>query len=244
MKTVLQDTIHPHQHCGIQGRSIFEAVASIRDAIAYAETTKRPLCVLSLDFKSAFDRISHRYLERTLKAHGLSDSFVRRIMGLYHNATSEIQINGFTSGCFPIKRSIRQGCPLSMILYDLCINPLIHNLEEGLPGIRIGSGRIGTTTVAYADDVTLLLTDQNEIQTLQEILNSYEKASGSLINTDKSKALPVGGWDTVRKVMDIDYHEECWDSRSQIQVTSPVENNGIKLLTRYVPQPRKPTTEH
>ena len=42
--------------------TVFDAVATIRDAVAYAEETGIPLCVLTIDFKEAFDRISHSYL--------------------------------------------------------------------------------------------------------------------------------------------------------------------------------------
>jgi len=102
LKPILPEQIHSQQHCGIQGTSVFEAIATIRDVVAHAETTNSPLCVISLDFHSAFDRISHRYLEGTLRAYGFEDLFVRRIMGLYRNATSEVQINGFRSNCFLI----------------------------------------------------------------------------------------------------------------------------------------------
>jgi len=129
LKPILQDLIHPRQHCGIQGTSVFEAVAKIRDIITHVEKTKSPLCVNCLDFHSPFDRISHRCLEGTLRSYGFEDLFVRRIMGLHRNATSEMQINGFRSKSFTVYSSIRQGCPLSMQLYALCINPL-HYLEE------------------------------------------------------------------------------------------------------------------
>jgi len=95
LKPILQDIISPQQHCGIQVTSIFEAVATIRDVIAYAETSQTSLCVISLDFQAAFDRISHQYLVETLRAYGFSESFIRRIMGLYRIATSEIHISGF-----------------------------------------------------------------------------------------------------------------------------------------------------
>ena len=113
---------------------------------------------MSLDFHSAFDKISHNYLQDILRAHGFGNLFVDRIMGLYRNAASEILVNGFRSTPIPVRSSIRQGCPLSMQLYTLCLNPLLHILEEKLAGVRIGRGRSKTVTVAYADDVTVLLT--------------------------------------------------------------------------------------
>jgi hypothetical protein len=59
LESCLPHLIHPGQHCGVIGRSILEATATIRDAIAYAETHNTKLCILSLDFKDAFDNISH-----------------------------------------------------------------------------------------------------------------------------------------------------------------------------------------
>jgi hypothetical protein len=58
----LSDLIHPSQHCGVNGKSILEAVATVRDAIAFAETTNKELCILSLDFQAEFDNLSHAYL--------------------------------------------------------------------------------------------------------------------------------------------------------------------------------------
>jgi len=208
LKPILQDIISPQQHCGIQGTSIFEAVATIRDVIAYAETSQTPLCVISLDFQAAFDRVSHQYLEETLRAYGFSESFIRRIMGLYRNATTEIHINGFRSNSIPVKRSIRQGCPLSMLLYATCINHLLQTLEEGITGVKTGNGRTGITTVAYADDITIFLTRPDEIPKLQEILDTYQKASCAHINMDKSRAMALGEWDATRRIMNIPYYGE------------------------------------
>jgi len=65
-------TLHPSQHCGIRGHTVFEALATVRDAIANAEYSRSKLCLLSLDFKEAFDNISHSYLFNILKTYGLS----------------------------------------------------------------------------------------------------------------------------------------------------------------------------
>ena len=129
-------------------------------------------------------------------------------MGLYKNAVSEVQIYGFRSNPIPIRSSIRQGCPLSMQLYTLCINPLLHKLDQKLAGVRIGRGRAKTVTVAYADEVTVLLTTQDDVQKLQDILHTCEEATGAKINIHKSRALDVGGWDATRLIMNIPYQSE------------------------------------
>jgi len=61
--------------------------------------------------------------------------------------------------------------------------------------------------IAYADDVTLLLTSPSEIPKLQAIFDQYGKASGPKINIQKSKAMAMGMWDTTLNIMGISYHE-------------------------------------
>ena len=131
LRTCLPSIIHPSQHCGVRGRFIFDPVATVRDVIAYAEVTKQPICVASLDFSAAFDNISHACMEDVLRAPGFSKWFTHCIMRLYDGASSEVQINGFPSSLIPIRSSIRQGCPLSMLLFAVCLNPLLHALEDG-----------------------------------------------------------------------------------------------------------------
>jgi hypothetical protein len=65
----LKDT----QFCGVPSNSILDAAATIRDIIPFAETEKFPLCMLSIDFKNAFDNIAHEYLFQTLKRYGICD---------------------------------------------------------------------------------------------------------------------------------------------------------------------------
>jgi len=174
--------------------------------------TKKPLCIVSIDFNAIFDRISHEYLEEVLRMHGLGNPLLDRVMGMYRNASSEVQINGFRSRLFPIHSSVRQGCPLSMQLFALCLNPLIHTLEEALTGIRLGRGSARVAAVEYAIDVSVFLTSPADVQKLQVVLRTYEEATGVKINVQKSQAPAIGGWDTSNKIMDIPY------------------NTGIKIL--------------
>jgi len=185
---------------------VFEAVAVVREVISYAEVTKKFLCAVSIDFNAAFDKNSHDSLKEILGAHGFGNPFLELVMGLFRNASSEVQINGFRSSLFPIHSSIRQGCPLSMQSFAIWCNPLMHKLEEILTGIKIGRGRTRIVAVAYADDVTVFLTPPADVQNLEEALRTYEEATGAKINMPKSRAIVIGGWDTSSKRMDFPYH--------------------------------------
>jgi hypothetical protein len=117
--------------------TIFEAIATMREDIAQTEVTPVPLCHLSLDFQEAFNKISHQVLFTILRIYGFSDWFVERTKSVYKEAACSVRINGHVSDPNPIHSSVRQGCPMNMLLFALCVDPLLRILEQKLQGIRI-----------------------------------------------------------------------------------------------------------
>jgi len=208
IRPALVEVLHACQHCGVPGKSIFVAVGTVRDAVAYAEMANAPLCVLSLDFKEAFDKISHKYLFTILQSYGFSDALLRYIENMYTNATSVVHINGHISGPITMQSSIRQGCPFSMALFAFCLNPLLYRLDQTLNGLRIHQRQRQSAVIAYADDITLLITTPENIDAVKDAIQCYEKATGAILNIRKSQALAVGAWDTTIPVMDIPHNDE------------------------------------
>ena len=194
LRPLIQEQITTGQYCGVPRRTIIDALTTIRDMTAYHEMTHTPLCMLSLDFQKAFDQISHEYLYQILESYGVSRWFVERVRAMYENMSSMVQVNGAMVGPIKIESGIRQGCPLSMALYTLCLHPLLRHLEERLPRVTIGRKTVTTTVVAYADDVTVFLKDATGFQKVQEALQLYKRASGAKINLQKSAALAIAGW--------------------------------------------------
>ena len=111
---------------------------------------------------------------------------------MYKDATSTVQINGHIAGTVPVRCSDRQGCPLSMALFTFCINPLLHYFDTHLDGIRFGRTGNRVAVVAYADDVTIFVTQRDDFRIIRDALQHYEKASGARLNIQKSKTLAIG----------------------------------------------------
>jgi hypothetical protein len=105
-----------------------DAIGAIRETVAVAETTNELLCILSIDFKEDFDRIAHTYLYSVLECFGFGGCMIGNIRKLYDSATSVAHINGYLSQPVKIKSSIRQGCPMSMLLFALCLDRLIPKI--------------------------------------------------------------------------------------------------------------------
>ena len=145
LRPIMAEHLRSSQFCAVPGNSILYAVATVHDAITYAEATGTPICVLTLDFESAFDRMSHHYLFNILRRYGISHRIIERIRNLYDGATASIQINGMLTGRIPIQCEVREGCPLSMVLYALCLYPLLRTLEDRLHSIHIGGHKADLT---------------------------------------------------------------------------------------------------
>ena len=80
LKCVYSDIIYADQICGISfGRHIYDSIALSRDIIEYAKCDGIPMSIINIDQEKAFDRVSHEYLFRVLKAFGLGDRFISYI---------------------------------------------------------------------------------------------------------------------------------------------------------------------
>lgn len=109
---------------------------------------------------------------------------------MHDGATSLVQLNGL-HGPIPTRCAIRQGCPLSMLLYALCLHPFLRTLEKKLPGIQTGRRARPTSVVAYADDIMTFVTPTTDIPIIEDAIHQYENASGACLNPQKSKAPAV-----------------------------------------------------
>jgi hypothetical protein len=155
---------------------------------------------MALDFMRAFDNVSHTYLSRLLERYRYSRGIRSAINSLYEDARSQISVNGHLTPDIHIGCSLRQGCPLSTILYALVLNPFLILLEKHLNGIRIGPRRHKVTSIAYADDVTVVITEKKDVMKLRRIIEIYEQPTGARINWEKSKGLPIGAWNTAQNI--------------------------------------------
>ena len=101
------------------GRPIVENIAFLDDVVDLANEYNLPVVRLSLDQEKTFFRVDWPFLFATLAKIGLGDNFIRWVKILYTVVRSSVLVNGFTSRPFKPSRRVRQGCPLSPLLYVL-----------------------------------------------------------------------------------------------------------------------------
>ena len=100
-----------------------------RDLIDLANQNDDTAAFIFLDQEKAFDRVNHGFLFRTMEAFGIGENFISWVSNIYSNASSMVSINGFFSEKIPLRRGVRQGCPLSALLYVLVIEILALQLR-------------------------------------------------------------------------------------------------------------------
>lgn len=197
MKKVINKLISPDQTGYIKGRFIGQNIRVIQDVIDLLEEENTEGALLFLDFKKAFDTISHSFLLKTLKQFNFGNSFLTWVQILYKDAESCITNNGWLSQPIKIQRGIRQGCPLSALLFLLSVEVLALKIkedkEEGLE-INVGSDKKEYLHITQlADDTTLILKNEEAVLNSLEKVRNFGKISGLKINLDKTEGLWLGG---------------------------------------------------
>jgi hypothetical protein len=157
LKSVMTTIIHPDQTYCTPSRSIHNNLHLIRDVIWYSNKYACPLGIISVDQEKAFDHVSHDYLFHTLQKLSFPQSFLSAIQTLYKNNQSLLKIGEYLSAPFPLQRGIRQGDPLSGLLFSISLEPFLHFLRRQLACSAFHSPLTSYPLIvsAYADDITV-----------------------------------------------------------------------------------------
>jgi exonuclease III len=191
---VAPNIIHPNQAGFMPGRSIFDQVRLAKMMVHYAEATETNGLIVALDQEKAYDKISHEYLWRTLEKYNLPQRFINMVRSLYESAETVVIVNGAISKPFQVSRGVRQGDPLSCLLFNIAIEPLANLLRKNdqLEGFNIPGIGEKLITNLFADDTTVYLGQNDSFDDLTDTLDLWCKASGAKFNVNKTEIIPIG----------------------------------------------------
>jgi len=142
--------------------------------------------------KKAFDKMSHTFMIMVLRKFGFGERFINWIRILYTDIHSAVKVNGHLTNTFSIKRGVRQGFPLSSMLYVLCAEVLAIEIRtnRNIVGYVFNKGKDQHKITLFADDKAVCVTTENSVLELFNVLDRYEAATNSSINKGKT----VGIW--------------------------------------------------
>ena len=125
---------------------------------------------------------------QTLEGTVINGVFLKIIGSVYLKASACITCNGDKLNASPIRSGVKQGCPLSPLLFNMVLEMLaVAREEKEIEGIRIGKEE--TKLSLFVDDMMIYFENPRESsKKLLEIINNFGKVAGYKINPQKSSA--------------------------------------------------------
>jgi len=191
IKRILSSNISMEQFGFLKGRQIHEAIGVAQEGLHSMKTGKIKGAVLKIDLSKAYDKVNWLFLRLLLTHLGFNIDFIRWIMSCISTVSFAVLINGSASPFFHSERGLRQGCPLSPLLFLLVAEGLSRAIDDArrngtFSGIRIASN-FQITHLLFVDDVLIFCSgSRRDAETLKDILNLFSKATGMEFNIRKS----------------------------------------------------------
>ena len=197
LQKVLNKLIDPNQCAFVKGRGISFMLREVYDLIEREKSKDSQSILLSIDYSKAFDTLSTDAILKALRVYGFGEYFTRWIRILLKDRECCVRNGGYISSPFIMERGVRQGCPISPILFILTSELFAANIrgDTNIKGIKIPFSHRPIKIRQYADDTTLFLKDFFDFREILSKIKLFADFSGLQLNKKKSFAIKFGGED-------------------------------------------------
>lgn len=193
----IMELIHINQYGFIKNRLIQDCLAWSLECLHLCHKSGNELIILKLDFEKAFGKIEHEFMMQIMRYKGFGNKWLHWMSLIFSSGTSSILLNGVPGKVFHCKRGVRQGDPLSPLLFVLAadfLQTLLNKatsdslLELPLPANVAGNYPV----IQYADDTLLFMKSfPQQLHALKDILTGFAHDSGLKVNFHKSMIVPI-----------------------------------------------------
>ncbi|GBL72532.1 Retrovirus-related Pol polyprotein from type-1 retrotransposable element R2 [Araneus ventricosus] len=149
-----------------------------------ARARKHDLCVAWLDVTNAFGALPHQLIYQALTTAGTGEDFVNIIRDLYTGCTTNILSNNSATNPIDISSGVKQGCPISGLLFNISIDHILRKIQGTATSHRI---------LAFADDLCLLGDSSDELQDMLDTVFTDLAGIGLHLNPRKSFSMHFSG---------------------------------------------------
>ena len=192
MQSVISKLISNDQSAYIRNRYIGNNARFLQDIINLSENYDLPCALISLDFEKAFDSLDWKFMIECLKKYNFGENFIKWINILYNKPSMIIKNNGHFSRSISLFTGIRQGCPVSALIFILAMEVLSNKIKcnNNIKGF-ICNGKEHKVSM-YADDANIVISDINSIEFILSIINDFSCVAGPKLNTSKTECIMLG----------------------------------------------------
>ena len=86
--------------------------------------------IISIDAEKAFDKIQHPFMIKTLQKMSIEGTYLKIVKAIYDKPSANIILNGEKLKAFPLRSGTRQGCPLSLLFFNILLEVLATAVRE------------------------------------------------------------------------------------------------------------------
>ncbi|KAK3536886.1 hypothetical protein QTP86_027004 [Hemibagrus guttatus] len=173
--------------CGFRpSRGTLDQLYTLHRVLEGSWEFAQPVHMCFVDLEKAFDRVPRGILWEVLWEYGVCGPLLRAVRSLYNWSRSLVHIASCKSDLFPVHVGLRQGCPLSPVLFIVFMDR-ISRCSQGLEGVRFGDHKI--SSLIFADDVVLLASSGLDLQHALGRFAAECEAAGMRVSTSKSEAM-------------------------------------------------------
>jgi hypothetical protein len=175
----------------VPGRLLFDNIILLDSVFQLCKTDVIPSPILTfIDFRKAFDTVSHDSIRRTLEHLAFPQNIITTISNMLSDTFVQLLVNGFLTDPIRVKCGTKQGDPIPPLLFVLMIEALSRTIQNspsivGLPFSSISSTKL--KILLFADDVLLFSSSRSDLDIVMKLLHDFAVATGLEVNQDKSK---------------------------------------------------------
>ncbi|XP_039126955.1 uncharacterized protein LOC120263117 [Dioscorea cayenensis subsp. rotundata] len=191
LSKIINSLVSTEQSAFLKGRCILDNIATAEELIFSIHKRRLSGHILKVDFAKAFDLVDWDFLFDLLRARGFGERWIRWIMDILFSSKASILVNGSPNGYVRYHRGLRQGDPLSPLLFVLVTDALCAMFFHALRSkvlIGVPIGEVGSMcNLHYADDLLVLTTGGLEdLRMVKLILLVFEGMTGLAANFSKT----------------------------------------------------------
>jgi exonuclease III len=190
--------IRPTQSAFIPGRNILEGVVILHETIHELHSKKLDGVLFKIDFEKAYDKVKWSFLQQTLRLKGFAPRWCELIYQFVQKGSVGVKVNDDIGHFFQTRKGLRQGDPLSPMLFNIVADMLAILIERAKGDGQVGCliphlVEGGISILQYADDTILFMEhDLQKAVNMKLILCLFEELSGLKINFHKSELFCFG----------------------------------------------------
>ena len=193
IKPAVESIIGRQQKAYIKHNNIGSCLINIINLIKHTIKNKKSGLILLIDFRKAFDSISHTFIHNTLKTLGFGPDIITWISTFLKNREAQILLGGHLTECINLEQGVPQGDVISPYLFIMMVEILLLKITstKNITGITYATKESRAET--FADDTTLFMERNEEnLRNVTKYIQHFHKISGLACNIEKTYVIPIG----------------------------------------------------